>query len=108
MSREIQKRNRELKNALSLLLKECPKVYKSQKVKKIDYMLWITKNQMIYSFFPTVRVQENNNKPILRVQIEYKPIWVDNLLWDILGMEENKKSPDSLKVIGAFTARCAE
>lgn len=32
-----------------------------------------------------------------------KPLWLDDILWDILLMSENKKEPISLRSIGAFT-----
>lgn len=105
MKREDQKRNKELQNNLNILLKECPKRYKQQKIKKKDYILWTVKNNMIYSFFPTAGINENDLKPFMRVRIEFKPVWVDDLLWDILGMESNKNEPESLRVVGVFTAR---
>lgn len=36
-------------------------------------------------------------------QMEVKPVALDPILWDILGMEDNRKSPLSLQVNGAFT-----
>lgn len=62
---------------------------------------------MIFEFFPRVCIRENDLKPILSIRISYKPLWADDLLWDILGMESNKQEPNSLRVIGAFTAMSA-
>lgn len=104
MKREDQKRNKDLQKNLSVILKECPLKYKEEKLKKIDYMLWLTRKNMIFEFFPRVCIRENDLKPILSIRISYKPLWADDLLWDILGMESNKQEPNSLRVIGAFTA----
>ena len=34
-------------------------------------------------------------------------MWIDDLLWDVIGMESNKQEPDSLRVAGAFTVGAA-
>lgn len=104
MKREDQKREKELKKNLDALLKEFPKLYKKQQLKKKDYLLWLKRNDMIYSIFPFVNIRECDLVPVLQVRIGYKPLWIDDLLWDILGMETNKNEPDSLRVVGAFTA----
>lgn len=38
-----------------------------------------------------------------KVSFYAKPLWVDDLLWDILKMSSNKKEPISLRSVGAFT-----
>lgn len=108
MKREEQKRNKELQKNLGLIMKECPKTYKGQKLKKIDYLLWTTRNNMIFEFFPRAFIREIDLKPVLSVRTCYKPLWIDNLLWDILDMKSNKQESDSLRVIGAFTAVAAK
>ena len=37
-----------------------------------------------------------------------KPLWLDDLLWDVLKMETNKEAPLSLRTIGAFTVSGSE
>ena len=37
-----------------------------------------------------------------------KPLWLDDLLWDLLKMETNKEAPLSLRTIGAFTVSGSE
>lgn len=103
MKREDQKRNKKLEKYISLLMKECPKRYRQQKLKKKDYMLWTTRGNMIYEIMPNAGIREEDLKPVMSFHVGFKPLWIDELLWDILGMESNKREPDSLKVIGAFT-----
>ena len=42
------------------------------------------------------------------MHIEAKPLWIDDLLWDCLCMEGNKKEPLSLRATGAFTVSGVE
>jgi len=44
------------------------------------------------------------DQAILHTTFLTKPLFADDYLWDILGFEENKKAPMSLRVTGAFTA----
>lgn len=107
MKREDQKRNKELEKNISLMMKECPKRYKQQKLKKKDYMLWTIRNNMIYGIMPSAGIRESDLKPVMSFFVEYKPMWIDDLLWDVIGMESNKQEPDSLRVVGAFTVGAA-
>ena len=107
MKREDQKRNKELENNIKLMMKECPKRYKQQKLKKKDYMLWTIRGDMIYGIMPSAGIRESDLKPIMSFWIKYKPLWIDDILWDVIGMESNKQEPDSLRVVGAFTVGAA-
>lgn len=107
MKREDQKRNKELEKNVSIMMKECPKRYKQQKLKKKDYMLWTIRGNMIYGIMPSAGIRESDLKPVMSFLIEYKPLWIDDLLWDVIGMESNKQEPDSLRMVGAFTVGAA-
>lgn len=107
MKREDQKRNKELEKNIKLMMKECPKRYKQQKLKKKDYMLWTIRGDMIYGIMPSAWIRESDLKPIMSFWIKYKPLWIDDILWDVIGMESNKQEPDSLRVVGAFTVGAA-
>ena len=65
MKREDQKRNKELEKNISLMMKECPKRYKQQKLKKKDYMLWTIRNNMIYGIMPSAGIRESDLKPVM-------------------------------------------
>lgn len=107
MKREDQKRNKELEKNVSIMMKECPKRYKQQKLKKKDYMLWTIRGNMIYGIMTSAGIRESDLKPVMSFLIEYKPLWIDDLLWDVIGMESNKQEPDSLRMVGAFTVGAA-
>lgn len=62
---------------------------------------------MIYGIMPSVGIRESDLKPVMSFLIEYKPLWIDDLLWDVIGMESNKQEPDSLRMVGAFTVGAA-
>ena len=68
-------------------------------------MIYIVKDNMIYGLFVDACIRETDLKPTINSYIEYKPLWIDNLLWDILDMESNKNESDGLRVTGAFTVR---
>lgn len=66
-------------------------------------MIYAVKDNMIYGLLVDAYIRETDLKPTIYSFIEYKPLWIDNLLWDILDMESNINESDSLRVIGAFT-----
>ena len=102
MKKEDREKNKAIKNALKEIIKSKVKEYK---LKKKDYMIYTVKDNMIYGLFVDACIRETNLKPTINSFIEYKPLWIDNLLWDILDMESNKNESDSLRVTGAFTVR---
>lgn len=94
MTREEQRRNNEWKKHLALKSKE---YFRQYKLKKKDYLFYTSKNNMFYSM--VLNMVENKVKTAFYA----KPIWLDDILWDILTMSENKNEPISLRGIGAFT-----
>lgn len=97
MTREEQRRIREQKEYLKVRSKEYAKQFA---LKKKDYMFYCSEKDMFYSmtFFLT-------NDYHIKVSFYAKPLWVDDLLWDILKMSANKQEPISLRSVGAFTIR---
>lgn len=99
MTREEQRKLRELKKALPKLLKEKAKKYK---FKKKDYMLWYNSNDLFFTNHIDVR-ETIDGGCCCSYSVKVKPLWIDDLLWECLKMEENKREPISLRSIGAFT-----
>lgn len=102
MKKEDREKNKAIKNALKEIIKSKAKEYK---LKKKDYMIYAVKDNMIYGLLVDAYIRETDLKPTIYSFIEYKPLWIDNLLWDILDMESNKNESDSLRVTGVFTVR---
>lgn len=99
MTREQQRKLRELKSNLSKILKEKSKKYN---LKKRDYMLWFQKGDMFFTCLLYVGFSMDG-KFVCDTIENMKPLWIDDLLWDFLKSPENKKQPLSLRAIGAFT-----
>ena len=78
LTREEQRKLRELKKALPKLLKEKIKKYK---FKKIDYMLWFNKNDLFFSNYIDVR-ETIDGRGCCSYDIKVKPLWIDDLLWE--------------------------
>lgn len=98
MTREQQKKFKEIRTALPKILQSVSKEYG---FKKKDYIVWSKKQEMIFTLFVFERVLDG--RCYIDITIQFKPFWVDNLLWDILQMPENKNQPVSLRCIGAFS-----
>lgn len=94
MNREELKKYKELKKYLENKTKE---VFKTYNLKKKDYMFYLSKNNMFYS----IMFSMFNNT--IKVYFYAKPLWIDDILWDILNMSSNKTAPISLRSVGAFT-----
>lgn len=94
MNREELKKYKEMKKYLE---NKAKKVYKAYNLKKKDYMFYLSKNNMFYS----IMFSMSNN--IIKVSFYAKPLWIDDILWDILNMSDNKKAPVSLRSVGAYT-----
>ena len=99
MTRDEQKKYKELTKALPKILKDKIKKYK---FKKKDFMIWYNKQELFFDLFIYMRVQ-SDGKCYCTALEKIKPLWLDNLLWDFLNMESNKVEPLSLRAIGAFT-----
>ena len=98
MTREQQRKLKELKKAENLLHKSLAKEYK---LKKKDFMIWKAKGELFFDMYSSVLEQDGICK--CRVKAKVKPLWVDELFWDIIDMSENKNEPLSLRSNGAFT-----
>ena len=98
MTREQQRKLKELKKAEVLLHK---KLIKQFKYKKRDGFIWHKKDDMFFVMYSIVAENEGICKCYIKASV--KPMWVDDLLWDILDMPENKNEPLSLRSNGAFT-----
>lgn len=98
MTREQQRKLRELKKAESIIIKKFAKQYK---FKKTDHVIWTVKDGLFFSlwFFEN----ESDGKCYCTIRAQVKPLWADDILWDILDMIENKTAPLGLRGTGAFT-----
>lgn len=94
MTREDQKKYKEMNKYLVYRTKE---VFKTYNLKKKDYMFYFSKNNMFYS------IMFSMSSNTIKVYFYVKPLWLDDILWDILDMGDNKKAPISLRSVGAFT-----
>lgn len=98
MTREQQKKLRELKRALPKIIQTEIKKYK---LKKKDFMVWGSKEELFFDMM--IDVRERDGYCYCASMERLKPLWIDELLWDLLGMPENKNEAVSLRAIGAFT-----
>lgn len=97
---------REERKAVSTLKKDLPKIAKPL-IKPYGFRItsgrvWVRKDDMLYVMIPLINIKD---AAILHTTFSAKPVFADDYLWDILGMEENKSEPFSLRVTGAFTAQ---
>lgn len=97
---------REERNAVSALKKGLPKIVKPL-IKPYGFRMtsgrvWVRKDDMLYVMISLINIKDT---AILHTTFLTKPVFADDYLWDILGMEENKSDPFSLRVTGAFTAQ---
>lgn len=103
MTREQQRKLRELKSALPKIIRAEIKKYK---LKKKDYMIWAQKEELFFDLM--LHISERNGHCYCTSVERIKPLWIDDLLWDILEMPENKEEPLSLRAIGAFAVMGSE
>lgn len=104
VTREEQKKLKELTKALPKILKEKIKAYP---FKKKDFMIWYHKKDLFFDLLVDVRVMPDGKCYATAVE-RIKPLWLDDLLWDFLDMEKNKTEPMGLRATGAFTVSGAE
>lgn len=97
MTREQQKKLKELNKSLSSIIKSNVKSYG---IKKKDYMVWGIKNELYFSLL--VDLRERDGHCYCCSEELVKPLWLDDLFWDIMDMPENKSEPLSLRCVGAF------
>ena len=104
MTKEERQKYKELTKVLPKMLKDKIKKYK---FKKKDFMIWYKKKELFFDLLIDVKVKSDDKCYCTAVET-IKPLWLDDLLWDLLKMETNKKEPLSLRTIGAFTVSGAE
>lgn len=98
MTRQDRQLLKELKKALPLLIKD---LAREKKLKKKDFMLYGVRDALFFDCLLNVSVN-NENQCVCSSIERVKPLWLDDLLWDFLGMSDNKKAPASLRATGAF------
>lgn len=104
VTREEQRKLRELKKALPKMLQNKIKQYK---FKKTDYAIWFMKDNLFFTFLPHIGVPDDG-KCYCWASENIKPLWLDDLFWEIFQMESNKSAPLSLRATGAFAVRGSE
>lgn len=98
MKREDRKAASALKKDLKQITKPLVKPYG---FKFTSGRIWTVQGDLILEMIPLINITD---EAFLHTTFLAKPLFADDCLWDILGLEENKKSPMSLRVTGAFTA----
>lgn len=99
MTREEKKAVTALGRAMPRLTRTLVKPYR---YKSIDGIVWTAQNGMLFILSLFVSTLRGEDRVYVRASCEAKPLLADDLLWDILGFEENKSKPMSLRVNGAF------
>lgn len=99
MTRADRKAITTLKKDMKKLLNPLLKPYG---FKKVGGFVWKTEGDLLFDMCPLIQTPIGSDKAVLGVSYGVKPMFVDDLLWDILGFEENKRAPVSLRVNGAF------
>lgn len=98
MTREQQRKLRELNKSLTQILKNKVKSYG---FKKKDFMVWAATKELYFSLL--IDVREKDGHCYCTSWEIIKPLWIDDLFWDIMDMSSNKSEPLSLRCIGIFT-----
>lgn len=99
MTREEKKAVTALRKALPALVRPLIKPYR---FKAIDGAVWTAQNEMLFILVPSISTPRGEEQVYLKVTCGAKPLFADDLLWDVLGFAENKSKPMSLRVNGAF------
>lgn len=99
MKREKQIQFKQLKTALPKIIRELASKYK---LKKKDYILYGVKDELFLDCHIFISINDNE-ECICSIRENLKPLWLDELLWDLLDMSDNSKEPISLRAVGAFT-----
>ena len=99
MTRDQQKKLKELKTELPKIIKE---IAKEKKLKKKDYMLFSKKGELFFDCLIFLSVNDAD-ECICSTRETLKPMWLDDLLWELLDMKDNINAPISLRAEGAFS-----
>lgn len=87
---------------LNIIWKNSSKKYN---LKKRDYMLWCQSHNLIFSIFSNLSIK--NGEYYLNVHCEFKPMWADDIFWEITdpkSLFNFPKEPTSFRVMGADVA----
>lgn len=99
MTREEKKAVTAMRKALPNLVRPLIKPYR---YKSVGGMVWTVQNDMLFILSPSISTPRGEEQIYVEVTCEAKPLFADDLLWDVLGLEENKSKPMSLRVNGVF------
>ncbi len=99
LTREEEKTIMALDKTMPRLVRSLIKPYR---FKAIRGMVWTVRGDVLFILSPWLTAPPGKDQAFFKVTCEAKPLFLDDLLWDILGFEENKSAPMSLRVNGAF------
>ncbi len=100
MKREQQKLYKELNKKMYDIIDKYSKMYK---LKKKAFFIWTSKKDFFFSCQFHLGVTETSEELICSCKEICKPLWTDELLWEILKADECFSAPMSLRGNGAFT-----
>lgn len=98
MTKEERATFNNLKMELKVLAKSCIEPYPF-KVK--DSVIWCIQDQYYFKLLSNLTEKDGLCRYFSKILV--KPLYADDLLWDMLGIPENKDEPPSLRATGAFT-----
>ena len=87
MTREDRKKLTALRKALPVLTRSLIKPYR---YKSIDGIIWTAQNDMLFTLDPSIAHPLGEEQFYFKVRCGAKPLFADQLLWDILDLEEAK------------------
>ncbi len=100
MKREQQKLYKELNKKMYDIIDKYSKTYK---LKKKEFFIYTSQKDFFFSCQFHLGVTETNGELICSCREICKPLWTDELLWEILKADECFSAPMSLRGNGAFT-----
>lgn len=102
MTREQQRKFKELNKSVNEILAEEVKKYH---FKKKSGNAWYNKGELFFSLSSNITQIDGHCYCSSLEQV--KPLYLDDLFWDIVGASSNKKEPMSLRCVGAWTVQGA-
>lgn len=84
---------KKLKILKSSYMKTAQPYIKKHKLKKKDFMIWAERDGLFFSLLLNVAVNSTDGKCYCSGRATVKPLWADDTLWEIMGMETNKQEP---------------
>jgi len=98
LNREKQKKLKELKNSIMKIVKANIKPYG---FRTKDGFIWHVQNGFFFTMTLFISCPDDENCNFY-INVSVKPMYADNLFWDIMDMRPNKDEPLSLRAVGAF------